>query len=107
MKGSMGLAPFVHGILPGAQERMGGGERGMLEVPRGQTVEISHAEGEDLNFILTAPGSHRGFKPKKNTVGFGPEVTWVRISVGAGVVLVVVGVNGLVGKSACRASLIT
>lgn len=46
----------------------------MLEVPRGQMVEISHAEGENLNFILTAPGSHGGFKPKKNTVEFGTKV---------------------------------
>lgn len=59
--------------VPGAQGRMGGGTR-MLEVSRGQMVEISHAEGENLNFILTAPGSHGGIKPKKNTVGFGTKV---------------------------------
>lgn len=66
---------FVRSILPGAQGRTGGGMREkVLEVPRDPMVEISRAEGENLNFILTAPGSHGGFKPKKNIVGFGRDM---------------------------------
>lgn len=52
---------------------MGGRIKGMLEVVRDQTVEVSHAEGKSLNRILTALGSHGAFKPK-NMVGFGTKV---------------------------------